>query len=189
MSTFGFTVPLAWPDYPYKPDTSPTQWLGLNGLVETEAEALRFTFRILPTGIELMQIERRLDEVNGGVGRTVDLDIAIGNLTANMRARYTAKLWPEGRPATGNAADAAAQQEEIDRLFYADRNSRDNKALNRMHEILERSQVCAEWKTLAVDPPAGWEDIAERPTDPMHMQAVITAYRRAKNAEERGQGK
>lgn len=209
MSTFGFVVPLSWSGDPWADGSEPTSWLGLDGRAVAKETVLedatsapapvpdrvaRFTFKLQASMVESLKIEVALDDVNGGIEATVDLTNAMSQTYRRMRAAFEAEIWPvsdwpEGRPSPKNDEERKAQETLIDALFYADENATDRAALDRMGMIRDRQQVAAEWAVLIVNPPPGWESIADKPLRRGYAEAIATAYLRAKNEANAASGK
>ncbi len=200
---FSFVVPLDWTSAPWAANSTPTAWLDVNGKKTIRWPAapdatdepgdlprpVRFKFRLEAPMVDLLKIERRLDDVNGGIGETVDLDMGIDGLYRSIRARLEASLWPDGRPKATSPEEDAANDAEIDALYLGPTCSRDRNILNRMHMLRDRQKVAAEWAVLIVDPPAGWEDLATRPLAPGVAETIALAYMNARGEAARAAGK
>lgn len=195
---FSYTVPLAWPGLPWQEGTTPTAWLGEDGKripstnpAEIPDGTIRrvatFSFRLFPTMRESIQIERNLDELNNGIGETVDLDQAIQQLWRRLRDRYEAQLWPDGRPKAGNNDEARAQEALIDALYRAE--GKDRAVIERMTMLRDRQRLAAEWPVLRVETPPGWEQIGDLRVSVEIQEAVILAHTRARLQAEADAGK
>lgn len=198
---FEVRVPLDWIGLPWTAGSFPSWWLARDGgrvptpegeeavWPETKPppEALTLRFRAMLNGRDEMKIQRKIDELNGGLRETVDLDMTRAKLWAALVAKYEAQLWPDGRPTARNRTEAAEQDRAINRLFAFE--GEDRVALERLIELCDRQRTFAEWAEAIVAPPPGWERLEDRamPMDTMH--AILRAYAAAKGAAESEAGK
>ena len=202
MSLFSFVVPLEWTGDRWAAGSEPSAWLAANGKSTTrppptfdettdpsEPLPVRFTFRLDATMADLIKIERRVDEVNEGIGETVDLDSAIDRLWRSMRQRFEAEVWPDGRPKAMTTEDDREQERLIDQLYLSPDNDRERLILNRMHMMRDRQRVAAEWSIMIVGPPDGWADIATKPLRPGVAEAIALAYMDARQKATVASGK
>lgn len=198
MDTFEFVVPVAWPSLPYAEGTSPTAWLGTDKKPIQQLDPLempdgskrcaaRFKFHLFPTMQQVIKIERQIDELNGGIGETVDLQLAIDQQYAAMSRSYEAELWPDGRPKPADNVEAAAQELLLDAMFQGDRKER--AVLDRLTRLRDRHRMCAEWRTLKISVPSGFDDIATLAAPIAVQEAIVSAYTRAKLEAEAAAGK
>lgn len=170
---------------------TPVSWMDLDGKPTPDrAKAAKFTFRLFPTMRDVARLEQRIDEVNEGIGNTVDLDVAIGNLWDQLRLRYEAALWPNGRPKAETTEELDKQAVAMQAAFDGDGAHRDRLVLRRMENLRRRNETAAEWTVFIVDPPKGWEDISTKVLDKReYHDAVLAAYSLAKSAAEVAAGK
>lgn len=199
MRTFTFTVPLDWSGPSEEEGSVPISWLAADGSTTKLAPGapmegdqlppVSFTVRADPTMLDEIKIERRLDEVNGDIEGTVDLDRAISRQYARQRAEFVTSLWPEGRPEARTTADRDAQERLIDLLYYSEENEVPRLVLQRMTSLRDRQRVAAEWPILALSPPEGWEDVATRPCRVGVVEAIARAYLRARQEFDTSSGK
>jgi hypothetical protein len=170
-----FDVPLTWSAEAWS--SNPLSWLAADGSeTKDETQAVRFRFRVDRTARDDIRIERRMDEINGGVGETVDLDLAISGLADHMRARFEKQLWPDGRPRAATKEESDAQELLMSALYNGAENDRDRAALHRMYALRDRQRVAAAWTVLIVDPPEGWEDFSDRPLRPGFAEIIARTY-------------
>lgn len=180
--TFTFVVPIHHPK-------RPPAWLDADGrLTSNEAQAARFVFRVWPKGSDHIQIARRVDELNGGLAETADIELALGNLWRRLLARYEAELWPDGRP-PAETSEELDQQEVMLNACHAVDASEDRTAFERLDLLNNRQRTLAEWETLAVNVPDGWESLAERTISESVLDAIVASFRRARLERERDLGK
>lgn len=210
--TFTFVVPLSWVGgRPYAEGAEPRTWLDVYGRETANAEeAVEFRIRLYPTMADEIAIERRLDEVNGGIGDTVDLEVAIDQTRERMRSRVERELWPDGRPVATTTAERQAQDLAAAAAWAAPELEMDRAVIQRMIALRDRQRIAAEWRILIVDPPMtqeerdqaavvrmtggkppapGWADIAERPLRAGYVEWIAGAYMRARSQAEEAEGK
>lgn len=186
LPPISFVVPLAWTGDAWS--TPATKWIAANGrATDEEAEAIRFEFKGTRTLRDDLKIEVRLDEINGGIGETVDLELAVHDLREHLDRVILAELWPEGRPPAKDDAERQAQELLINVQADGEQFRKDRTVLNRMTALRDRQRVAAGWPTLIVDPPRGWEDLAEKELPHGYAEAIARAYLRA--FEEHAAGK
>jgi hypothetical protein len=185
---FEITVPVRWKD------KKPTHWLTAN-LKETKrkAQALTFKFHLWPNMREQGLIDFRYDQLSGGIESTLDLQRGLAGMQQVVREELIQKIWPptehpDGPPEPANEEEARVQDERIQEL-WSDHTSKAMDALARMSMLAARLETAAGWRILIVDPPEGWEDIAEKDMPPMRREAVLNAYMRARDEAQEAAGK
>lgn len=181
MSMFAFVVPFTWKKG--AGGFEAVSWMDAAGArTEDAAKAIRFRFRLHPTGREETEILRQIDDLNGGMRFTVDLDLAISQHEAQLRAKVIRGIYPNGVPEDLTAEQVASADAAFARAWDSDTELR--PSLEHLQELKLRQRVLAEWKILQVrDPnalPTGWEDLAERAMPPAVLEAVLRAYKTAK---------
>jgi hypothetical protein len=182
---FTFDVPLDWAGEPFGKDSIATAWMTADGeRTEVAAEAVVFRARLFASMADRIKVERRLDEVNGGIGETVDLDMGIEQVTRRLRAQVSADLWPDGRPETSDPEEKKTQERLLNVAFYADPYQKDRMVLQRMTALRDRQMMAAEWPILIVDPPEGWADVAKVPLPPGFAEQIARAYLHRKGVAE-----
>lgn len=148
-------------------------------------DVLTFRFRLHRTMRDDMQIERLVDELNGGPGATADLANGLDETIREARGSIERQLWPEGRPvATGEALKE--QERKIAELYE---QHEDKAAIERMMWLQARQDFAASWSVLIIDPPAGWKEIVDKPLLPSVMNALVNAYVSEKAKAEKESGK
>lgn len=184
--TFSFVVPLSWSGRPYADDSKPTSWLNVwNRPTAKEEEAVRFTFKVMGNMREEQLIQGRLDDITGGIDKTVDLEMGISNLYAACRERFELELWPDGKPVPANAEEDAEQERAIQQLWEKDP---DRLVMTRMQDLRDQQLCAAEWSVLGVDLPEIFGDISILPMKRATMQSITVAYWRAKRQKEEALG-
>lgn len=178
-----------------------TGWLGRDGRkVDKLEDAVKFEFLLWPNGREEIQIQLRLDDLNGGIGQTVDLEQGIRNTHTAITKALEARLWPAGRPETTTQEEAREQAKLLAGAFGAigvvpsedeelKKLEKKRLAYDRMSELRDQQEMAASWPVLIVDPPPGWEDIAERDMSPGHRRALVRDYARARERAGQTSGK
>lgn len=178
-------------------------WLGADGKeTEDPDKAVRFSFHVFPTGREELAIQVALDEVNGGIGATVDLERGLRNTHAGIVAALERQIWPDGRPEADTEDLRRAQTEQLAMAFAligtvpleADDEEgalleRKRAAYDRMAAIRDQQEMAACWATLIVDPPAGWKDVADRELRGAYREALVRAFVAARDAKVSTEGK
>lgn len=156
-------------------------WLKSDGgLTREEADGVRFTFYRSPTPVDRHQIEMAMHELAGGLEKWLDLEAGIESTRQSFIAELEARLWPEGRP-EAKEQDLLDQQDQIAREWDAT-DSDLRRGLAVMLSLRDRLRFLASWPVLVKNPPAGWENIAERDDiDEDLFQAVWNAYADAVN--------
>jgi hypothetical protein len=177
-------------------------WLDLRGKETEERDGrAQFTFHLWPTGREEMAIQVRLDDINGGIGQTVDLERGLRNTHAGIVAALERQIWPEGRPETEDPVEKKAHTEKL-AIAYAligmgaaddDEEAkvleRRRNAYDRMASLRDQQEMAAAWSVLIVDPPDGWKDIAERELRSSYREALTSAFVAARDAKANEAGK
>lgn len=200
MSVFVVRVPVRWVGLPWSEGSAPLSWLGEGDtLVDSAPDAamwpstqapegaLSLHFRSALTGRDEMAIQRRIDELHGGLRETVEIETTRAKLWAVLMARYEARLWPTGRPRALSVAEAQAQDLAVNRLYAVE--GEDRTALERLDDLCQRQRTFAEWGVAIINPPPGWARLEDREMSLDHMHAVFRAYRAAKAEAEAATGK
>jgi hypothetical protein len=190
--TFSFVVPLSWRGVPFAEGATALSFLAADGSeASAEADAAKFCFRLFPTGRDDIAIQSRLDELNGGIAQTVDLDRGILNLSRSLRENYEQMLWPEGRPKAETPEEAAEQEQQFSAAWNANAldDEQDRAVLGRMQHLEERQRHIAEWPLLGQGLPPAFADLADAPLPSRIREAILTCYRRAKLEAETAAGK
>jgi hypothetical protein len=154
--TVTFTVPIAGA-------AGEEQWIKHGepwALTTDEAEAATFEFRTSLKVRDQIPSKMRMHELAGGLSAYLDLETGLDNVRTALRNRLSAQVWPEGRPEADTPDDRKVQDELLEAALEAD-DSREKKGLVAMEELHGRLVYLANWPSLFVKGPPGWEDLAE----------------------------
>jgi hypothetical protein len=180
MGTVSFIVGIGLP--------TPQKWLAATGqIVDSPEDAVRFTVRTsLSPRVEL-QVEMDQHELVGGLEAYLDLEEGITRTYSKLRAELEARVWGDTPPEDLDE-EGQKQADELIEQAYRDDSSTTKLGLERMQQIRERVQFMAAWPHIVVDPPAGWEDLANREGLPT---TIVDWIHRANNraVDEVTQGK
>lgn len=145
----------------------------------TRAEAASFTLLRTPKVLQRTEIERRCHQLAGGLRLWLGLVQNEADLWQSLAARYSAQLWPDGKPEAKAPAEAEGQLELLDTAFRTDQ-SIDAAGLRAIRIQRRQIEFIATWTVVKVQVPPGWEDIAELPDEPPELATwLINAYDQA----------
>jgi len=209
MRDFRFQVPVEWLGSPGDDGyATPSAWLDHNVAVTSDPdEAVRLRFKLHPNGIEDAAIQRRIDDITGGIGNTVDLERGIDTTRAAIMRGLGERLFPadedvgeDGEPVELTPAEQMERRDALNQAFAGlhlldpsdDATAelqRQSSALRRMLDLQERVEVAAVWTVLGVDHPKAWKDLADMELSTAHRNAVIRAFGLARREAETTSGK
>lgn len=160
--TFTFRVPVEMA-------SGETRWLGPGGtLVDTEPEAVAFTFHRSPTGLERIAIERACHAILGdgsesseavGLAAWSDLNRGVEQLAREVYAVIERELWPTGRPPTSENEELQEQERRLSDAF-ARSTCAEKRRWRTLREQSDRILFMARWNVLGVDLPDFCADLS-----------------------------
>jgi hypothetical protein len=138
------------------------RWLQPDGTLGDQDSAVEFTVLRSPTPAERHAIELGMHRLSGGLSEWIDLEQGIDTTRRAILSEIEAELWPEERPKV-EGAELLAQQEQIAEAWRRlDPKSNLMAGLSVMLSLRDRLQFMASWPVLIQNPPAGWDQIADR---------------------------
>lgn len=213
MQQFAFNVPVEWkgpPDDQGLP--TPSAWLGHSlEVVRDLDQAAVLRFKLYPNGSEDAAIQRRIDDVSGGLAHTVDLEQGIDSTRAAILRALTERLYPaaedvddEGERRELGPMEAAQRRQAVNEAFTSLHTldpdtekdgdqvrqlQRQAGGLRRMLELQERIEVAACWTVLGLEHPPRWRDLADIEVATPHRNAIVRAFALARREAEAATGK
>lgn len=154
----------------------PPRWLGPDGTaVDIEARAVVFSMHRSPTPRDTLRIDQRAHALAGGLRPFLELQRGARSARAATIAALEQELWPQGRPERVDDKQGRAADETKLEAAWRDTDLIEKAGFIEMQAMLDRLEFLARWTSLIVDPPPGWEDIAEREMPEPQLYAIMYA--------------
>lgn len=167
MPTFSFSLPYAE--------------IARAGLpAHTGGADLSFTFELYPTGRESLQIQQRIDDLNGGLKTTADMQLAVQQLSASAREHAERMVWPDGPELDDDGTPRAPTPEEDEAYRAAWATAPTMGQLTRLLDLQTRQEILAEWPILARSIPTGWSAPEDLRMPPQLLNLIMRSYAAAK---------
>lgn len=163
-----------------------TRYVTVSGTLSSkESDAMSLEFR-QPRHRDRIALKLAEHEFAGGLAKHSGLERDAHDLAATLRGRAIRALWGETIPE--DISDVVASR--MINVFIAASDDPEVAQLSQMQDLQEQIAFYAEWRVLIVNPPRGWESIADRPSDGPDdndiFQYAWIRYREARAAEAAG---
>lgn len=174
-------------------------WLQPDGSLGPEESAARFRFRVNPTGLDLMRIERleerlyaEIDGSSDEIGAYLDRQKA-----AQQYAEYANALIAESagihkmERKDGESEEDFAQRQQAALLdawdVCTDADAiKASQRWNKLNQHMEEVRMWARWQIMAESVPVGWARVHERSDYGKWRYALMQAWRQLHSEAEQG---
>lgn len=185
-------ITIEWEGEPFK--TRATRWLDPSARpTDDRAQALVLSFKTTTTMVEDFQTETRLDDLNGGLGQTIDIQRGVDSIMRAIRLQLEHR-WHHANPTEEGLEPATPPDAAIEALYAEmvqnpdDPLHRDFDAYLRLLNLQDRMRLAAAWPALIQNPPPTWEDIAHREMVGSRRNQIVTCVMHALDRAREGNG-